>query len=152
VHVVAINPAEDGDLAGRLLAIQRAAYGVEASLIGDDRIPPLHEDADELLAAPLNWLGAFDKSSCLIGAVAWVEQADEVDIDRLVVDPMAHRRGVGRELVRSVLSRAGSCRTTVSTGRRNLPARTLYLSLGFVQMEDTEVETGLWITHFARVP
>lgn len=83
--------------------------------------------------------------------VAWVEEADEVDIDRLVVDPMAHHRGAGRELVRSVLSRAGSRRTTVSTGRRNLPARTLYLSLGFEQMEDTEVETDLWITHFVRV-
>ena len=44
MHIKAIRPSEDEDLADGLLAIQRAAYRVEASLIGDDRIPALHED------------------------------------------------------------------------------------------------------------
>jgi len=152
MYVVAIDPTQDGDLAGTLLAIQRAAYGVEASLIGDHRIPPLHEDVEELRAAFLRWLGAFDDGDRLIGAVAWVEDADELDINRLVVDPVAHRRGTGRELVQAVLSWAGSRRTTVSTGRRNLPARTLYQRLGFEQLEDTEVEPDLWITRFTHTP
>ena len=137
---------------GRLLAIQRAAYRVEASLIGDDRIPALHEEVEELRAARLSWLGAFDDGRRLIGAVARAEDADGVDIDRPVVDPAVHRRGAGRKLVQAVLFRAGHRRATVSTGRANLPARTLYRGLGFQQLNDTEVVPGLWVTHLARIP
>lgn len=152
MHITTIEPSEDGDLAGRLLAIQRAAYRVEASLIGDDRIPALHEEVEELRAARLSWLGAFDDGRRLIGAVALAEDADGVDIDRLVVDPAVHRRGAGRKLIQAVLFRAGHRRTTVSTGRANLPARTLYQGLGFQQLNDTEVVPGLWVTHLARIP
>lgn len=106
--MAAIDPAEDGDFVETLLAVQRAAYQVEASLIDDDRIPALHEDVVELRAAPLRWLGAFDDDGRLIGAVAWSDDANEVDIDRLVVDPAAHRCGAGRELVQAVLSCGGA--------------------------------------------
>lgn len=152
MHVTTIEPSEDGDFAGRLLAVQRAAYRVEASLIGDDRIPALHEEVEELRAAPLSWLGAFDDGRRLVGAVAWAEHVDGVEINRLVVDPAFHRRGAGRELVQAVLSRAGHRRTIVSTGRANLPALALYRELGFQQLDDTEVVHGLWITHLARTP
>lgn len=84
--------------------------------------------------------------------MARAEDADGVDIDRLVVDPAAHRRGAGRKLVQAVLFRAGHRRATVSTGRANLPARTLYRGLGFQQLNDTEVVPGLWVTHLARIP
>lgn len=152
VHIATVEPCKDVDLAKRLLAVQRAAYQVEASVIGDDRIPALHEDVEELCAAPLSWLGAFDDDGRLIGAVAWAEDADGVDIDRLVVDPMIHRRGAGRRLVQRVLSRAGGRPIGVSTGRDNLPARTLYQELGFKQINDTEVVPGLWVTHLALMP
>ena len=95
-HIKAIRPSEDEDLAEGLLAIQRAAYRVEASLIGDDRIPALHEDVTDLRTAPLNWLGAYT-SDRLTGAVAWTENADEVAIDRLIVHPAIHRRGFGSD-------------------------------------------------------
>ena len=153
MYVVAIDPAQDADLAERLLAVQHAAYRVEASLIGDSRIPPLHEDVQDLRQAGLNWIGAFDGvPTRLVGALAWDENADEVDIDRLVVDPAVHRRGAGSALVRAMLSHTGTRRAIVSTGRGNLPAQVLYRGLGFQQLEDTEVEPGLWITHFVRFP
>ncbi|HEY5335090.1 MAG TPA: GNAT family N-acetyltransferase [Mycobacteriales bacterium] len=152
MRVVAIAPSEDVDLAEALLAIQHAAYGVEARLIGDDRIPPLHEEIGELRAAPLSWFGAFDDGGQLIGSVAWNDVGDGVDIDRLVVDPGAHRQGVGRALVRAVLSQAGNRTTTVWTGRANVPARTLYQRLGFEAVEDSEVEPGLWVTRLVRTP
>lgn len=151
MHITTIDPSVDRDLADRLLAVQRAAYLVEATLIGDDRIPALHEDVGELCAASLTWLGAYD-SSRLIGAVAWVEDADEVDIDRLIVDPAMHRRGAGRLLVQAVLHRAGSRRTIVSTGQDNLPARMLYRKIGFHQVDDIEVVPGLWVTNLVHVP
>jgi hypothetical protein len=64
-----IQPATEDDLAHALLLIQRAAYAVEAVLIHDDRIPPLHEHIDDLRKAQLRWLGAFDQDR-LLGAIA----------------------------------------------------------------------------------
>lgn len=87
-----VTPAVDRELAGALLEVQHAAYAVEAGLIGDERIPPLHENLEELQNAPLQWLAAF-ADGALVGAVAWREDRSEVDIDRLLVAPSAHRRG-----------------------------------------------------------
>src|ERR1044072_3004415 len=100
VFISEISP--DGPVGVELLAIQRAAYAVEAEIIQDDRIPTLTETLDELRARPLTWLGAHDGDGTLVGAVAWSETGDEVDIDRLVVEPKAHRRGAGRALVEEV--------------------------------------------------
>ena len=76
----------------------------------------------------------------------------EVDIDRLVVRPDAHRRGVGSALVRDVLGRAAGRRTTVSTGRGNEPARRLYERLGFTHAGDDEVLAGLWVSRYVHLP
>ncbi|MFI6324063.1 GNAT family N-acetyltransferase [Nonomuraea sp. NPDC050556] len=134
---------------GRLLELQHAAYAVEAKLIGDDRIPPLRENLADLQAKPLAWLGAFEEV-WLAGAVAYTETPEAVDIDRLIVDPAAHRRGIGRALVEEVLARAGTRKITVATGRENVPARTLYENLGFQKVDDAEPVPGLWITEYSR--
>lgn len=147
--ITPIQPDADEALARSLLALQHAAYAVEAALIGDDRIPPLHETVADLRAAPLRWLAAFGGSR-LLGAVGWTEDDKVVDVDRLVVDPTAHRRGVGRALVSAVLARAGTRRVLVATGRANRPARRLYESLGFTTIGDEEVIPNLWITRYAR--
>ncbi len=144
-------PAGDIELAGALLRIQHAAYAVEARLIGDDRIPPLHETLDDLRAAPLTWLAA-SVDGTVVGAVAWTEEPDTLDIDRLLVSPSAHRQGVGSALVRAVLSRATGRRTLVSTGRDNRPARALYERLGFTHTHDDEVIPRLWIAHYTHNP
>lgn len=86
----------------------------------------------------------------LVGAVAWTEDASTVDINRLVVDPVAHRRGVGRALLGEVLNRAGGRTVLVATGRANRPARALYESYGFVALGDAEPVPGLWIARYAR--
>ncbi|MEV0198383.1 GNAT family N-acetyltransferase [Nonomuraea sp. NPDC050691] len=132
-----------------LLDLQHAAYAVEAELIGDDRIPPLHETLDALRSEPLTWLGAFDDDGRLVGAVAWEETSDEVDVNRLVVHPGAHRRGIGRALVEQVVARAAGRRVIVSTGRDNAPARSLYERLGFEAQGEREVIPGLWIAGYA---
>ena len=149
VEISEVRPGEDEGLARRLLSVQHAAYAVEAAVIGDDRIPPLHETLHELRSAPLKWLGAFDHRQ-LIGAIAWSESNCEVDIDRLVVDPALHRRGVGYALVNEMLDRAGDRRAVVSTGRANVAARTLYERLGFTVVGEEEVIPRLWIALYAR--
>ena len=142
-----ISPNAD-PLGAELLALQRAAYTVEAEIIDDDRIPPLHESLEELRAQPLLWLGATDEDGRLVGAVAWEETAEEVDLNRLIVHPEALRRGIGWALVKEVMARAAGRRVVVMTGRDNLPARRLYERLGFVARDDVEVIPGLWLTGY----
>jgi GNAT superfamily N-acetyltransferase len=152
VRIEPVDPATDEALARELLAVQAAAYAVEAELLGDDRIPPLREDLAGLRGAGLCWLAALDPDGQLAGAVAWSEAGDEggglIDVERLVVSPAVHRRGVGAALVRAVLDRAGGRPAVVATGRANAPARALYERLGFVPTGEREVVPGLWVTTY----
>ena len=149
VRLAELDPATDAGVAAELLALQRSAYAVEAVLIGDDRIPPLHESVAELRAAALWWLGAMCEER-LVGAVAVRVEDDGLDVDRLVVAPDAHRRGAGSALVSAVLDRAAGRPTTVSTGRDNRPARLLYERLGFAPTGDVEVLPELWVTRLVH--
>ncbi|SDC16213.1 Acetyltransferase (GNAT) domain-containing protein [Geodermatophilus telluris] len=139
------DPAADAALAVRLLALQRAAYAVEARLIGDDRIPALHEDLAALRGAGLSWLVADDGSGTVTGAVGWRVTAHGLDVDRLVVDPAHAREGTGRALLAAVLAEAAGIPVTVSTGRANTPARRLYAGAGFRETAEREVLPGLWV-------
>lgn len=135
--------------APQLLELQHAAYAVEAALIGDDRIPPLHETAADLVSAGLGWIAMFDGDQ-VAGAVGYAVDREVADVDRLVVHPAYHRRGIGAALVTEVLALAA--RTTVSTGRENLPARALYEALGFVHVSDVEPIPGLWVSRYSHGP
>lgn len=133
--------------ASELLALQHAAYAIEAELIGDDRIPPLHEDETELVSAGLSWLLELEGSR-IVGALGYRHEGSALDIDRLIVDPGHLRKGIGGRLVMRALD---ACpRAHVSTGRDNAPARALYERLGFVHEGDIEVIPGLWVSDYAR--
>ncbi|GAB3310056.1 hypothetical protein GCM10027451_20170 [Geodermatophilus aquaeductus] len=149
--VEARDPALDPALAARLLEVQHAAYAVEARLIGDDRIPALHEDLARLTSAGLSWLVAREGTTVL-GALGWRPTDAGIDVDRLVVDPAYARRGTGRALVAAVLDLAGERPVTVATGRDNTPARRLYAQAGFRDAAEREVLPGLWVVELARAP
>lgn len=136
----------DRRTAERVLEIQRAAYAMEAALVGFDSIPPLHESLEELQVQPLEWLGAVE-DGLVVGAMAITGEGRACDIDRLVVDPAWHRRGIGRRLVAAVTHHVV---VTVSTGRDNTPAVRLYESLGFRRVGETEVEPGFRTLQFER--
>jgi GNAT superfamily N-acetyltransferase len=143
--LAAPDPALDASFARELLRLQHAAYRAEAALVGDDRLPPLQDD-DVTLPA---WRGRYVVSWRgveLVGAIAWRDHGDRVDIDRLMVDPVAHRQGVGTMLLQSVLDRAGGRPVAVSTGRDNGPGIALYVRHGFVVDGDEHVPPGIWIT------
>ncbi|MFC5379305.1 GNAT family N-acetyltransferase [Aquipuribacter nitratireducens] len=151
MHLRELRPTTDEAVAHSLLVLQREAYAVEAQLLGDDRIPALHECLDALRAAPLHWLGALGDDH-LLGAVAWSATDALVDVDRLVVSPAAHRGGIGTRLVSHVIDLAGSRDVSVSTGSGNAPARALYERLGFARVDDVEVLPRLWVTRYRLTP
>ncbi len=137
---------QDVIVARQVLVLQHSAYRVEADLIGFEQIPPLHESLQDLVSAPLSWLGIVDGHE-VVAALAFTAGSGGVDIDRLVVAPAFARRGYGTALV----SELGVTATiTVATGTKNLPAHRLYESLGFVNVGETSPVAGLQVTHFER--
>jgi ribosomal protein S18 acetylase RimI-like enzyme len=80
--------------------------------------------------------------------VSWHEHDDHVDIDRVMVNPSALRRGIATALLAHVRERAGGRDLVVSTGRDNSPAVALYAKHGFESVGDEEVPPGIWITRF----
>jgi ribosomal protein S18 acetylase RimI-like enzyme len=139
----------DRTLAERLLAIQHAAYAVEAELIGFDGIPPLQEDLDGLMSSTELWLGRYD-GTLLVGAIAYELSADAVEISRLIVDPAHARRGHGRALLDHLDRIEPRPVSLVSTGSANIPAVNLYKSRGYVVAGEVEVAPGIYITQFRR--
>ena len=150
LDVCTLDPARHPPHAERLLALQRSAYRREAALIGFDGIPPLREELPELLAAGLSWLGRFDGAQ-LVGALAWEAGAGEVELSRLVVDPLHARRGHAGALLDELEARHPGAPIAVMTGAANAPALTLYRSRGFVPTgEEVEVAPGVAIARLRR--
>jgi GNAT superfamily N-acetyltransferase len=136
--------------ARQLLEVQRAAYFVEAELIGSRAIPALHEDLEALQRSDETFYGYW-ANECLVGAISYKKASELLDIHRLVVHPTSFRRGIGKALVQFVEQAEEDVeRVIVSTGTKNLPARQLYTRLGFVEIGEKEVIPGLFITHFEK--
>ncbi|WP_350279190.1 GNAT family N-acetyltransferase [Kribbella sp. HUAS MG21] len=140
----------DRALAERLLAIQHAAYAVEAELIGFDGIPPLQEDLAGLMSSTELWLGRYDRTE-LVGALAYELPDDRtVEISRLIVDPAHARRGHGRALLDHLDQAEPRPVSIVSTGTANTPAVNLYKSRGYTETGRVEVAPGIFLTQFSR--
>ncbi|MCP3999089.1 MAG: GNAT family N-acetyltransferase [bacterium] len=138
----------DPEIAAQVLALQKAAYRIEADLIGSFDIPQLHETLDQLMAIPVQWCGINDGGR-LVAAIAFAVADGDIDIDRLVVAPDALRRGYGSALL-AALDVAAT--VTVSTGTLNGPAKAFYLSHGFVEHGRSRPVPSIEVTHLVRRP
>lgn len=143
------DPAADPYFAVLLLGLQRSSYALEADIIGDDRIPPLQEDECGLTAWRGHWMTAWEGTD-LVGAIAWADHLDHVDIEKIMVSPDATRRGIATALLERVLARSQGRTVAVATGRDNVPAVSLYAKHGFEREADEQVPPGIWISRFRR--
>ena len=131
--------------------MQRAAYAVEAELIGSNEIPPLKETLEALQQSGETFYGYW-VDEYLVGAISYKRAATLLDIHRLVVHPAYFRRGIGKALVQWVEQvEPGIEHIVVSTGTKNIPAKSLYTQFGFVEQADKEVIPGLFITLFEKL-
>lgn len=148
IEVVTLDQRERAVAEG-VVSVQRAAYAVEAAIIGYDRMPGLLEGVDDVMRLPLTLLGA-KADGRLAGVLGFTVTDSVVEIDRLVVHPTHFRRGVGGRLV-SALHDLGARaeRFEVSTGTDNAPAVSLYLAMGY-ECTGTELSDGVALSHFTR--
>ncbi len=140
----------DPDTLRHLWDLQRASYAVEARLINFDGIPPLRESLEELRTCDESFLGVRDESG-LVGAVAWTRLPNgALDICRLVVHPVAHRRGIATALLDALDSIEPAELTVVSTGAANLPAIAVYHRRGFTAVGERQIAPGVMLTLLER--
>ena len=134
-----------------MLAVQRAAYAIEAELIGYPDLPPLHETLAALQATDEElWL--CEEGDALVGVVGLEHGEDEMLIARLYVAPACFRRGVGSALVEHALAQAGGRRVRVGTGARNAPALALYERFGFRRLDEASATPNLGYVELVREP
>ena len=167
-----LDPA-DPAIAQELVAVQQAAYAVEAGIIGRDVIPAQRETPEQVAAGGLDVLAALEPPPAPPGAaagsgpdldlaraaaarvvafVAYRRTGDELDIHKLVVHPAAFRRGLATRLLAALdAEEPGVQRQTVATAVANGPARALYEGRGFVLVNVREAPGGVRIAELERV-
>jgi ribosomal protein S18 acetylase RimI-like enzyme len=134
-----------------VLAIQHAAYAIEAKLIGYPDLPPLHETLAGLQAtAEELWL--CSEGDELVGVVGLEHGEAETVIARLFVAPAFFRRGVGAALVAHALEQAGGRQVRVGTGVRNAPALALYERFGFRRLDEGSPTPSRGYVELVREP
>ena len=146
----AINPSHERE-AARIVALRRASYAVEAALIGTFDIPPLRETMHDLACCGETFHGYFAGGE-LVGASSYKVETGVMDVHRLVVHPEHLRKGIARSLMKHIEdTEVPLSRIVVSTGSKNLPARSLYRRLGFAEKREVEVARGLRVILFEKV-
>lgn len=145
-------PLEDLRQCEELLALQYAAYSVEAAIIGSCEIPALRDTVATIQCCGETFWGYFDGAH-LAGAISYKRVGATLDIHRLVVHPVAFRRGIARKLLHFLEAEAravAACRIIVATGAANAPACALYRNEGFAELCTEEVAPGLDVTRFEK--
>lgn len=125
---VRLDPLADG----RASAIDALAFGEEWSLDADAIDDVRH-------ATPRHRARAITVHDQLAAYAITGRDARSGFVQRLAVDPMHHRRGLGRELVLDALrwlTRWRVHRVLVNTAIDNHPARRLYASVGFHELDE----------------
>lgn len=113
-----------------IAAAHDAARKLELHLAGlDDAFLPLAEAAEREGLFDYTILVAADAE--VMGFVAFTEE----ELAWLYVNPAHHRKGIGRALAQAALAQMGPGPLSVEVLAGNVPALTLYRSLGFTQEE-----------------
>ena len=131
--------------AGEILALQKAAYRVEAERYDDFDIPPMLQTLGEMsedIEAKLVLKAVIDGH--IVGSVrAWMK-GDTCYIGRLIVGPEMQDRGIGTALMEEVERRfGGTGRFVLFTGHRSDKNLHLYGKLGYKSYKTKPVHDGL---------
>ena len=129
--------------------LSRAAYQVEAELLGVPEFPPLNTTVRDFLNSSSRFFGCI-KDNDLVAAVEIEDTGrHHIHIASLVVSPDYFRRGLGRRLVLWTLEHLTWKVATVSTDIGNIPAIRLYEQLGFQKSSQRRLDEHFTIVTFS---
>lgn len=141
---------KNDSIAQEIVKLQKKSYSIEAQIIGYDEIPNLKDTVDSIKECEEVFFGYFI-DDMLAGMITYKIIDDILDIHRMAVNPEHFRKGIAEKLISYIqdINRFVK-KIVVSTGRENLPAVKLYEKLGFIKVEEFQVEKNLWIASFEK--
>ena len=133
------------------LAVQRAAFTVEASLYEDPDLPPLRESEADLVAdlASSRWFVAL-LDGRLVGSVRVRPEGRSLHIARLSVAPEAQRRGIGAALLTLAETAAPADEAVLFTGHLSAGNLRLYARAGYVEERRERVDDAVVLVHLRK--
>jgi len=147
---VVVRPMEAGDV-DAVLAVQRAAFTIEAQLYDDPSLPPLQESREQLVADldSSHGLVALDGDR-LVGSVRVRVDGTSLHIARLSVAPDQQRRGLGALLLARAESVAGATEALLFTGHLSASNLRLYARAGYVEQRRVRVDERVTLVYLRK--
>lgn len=147
---VMVAPAVIGD-AAEVLAVQRAAFGVEAELYCDPSLPPLVEtlaDVTAAIAAGEVLVARLDGR--VVGSVRRLLAGDEVQVARLSVLPQLQGRGLGSRLLAAAEEVPTAASATLFTGHLSVGNLRLYRQCGYVEFDRRPASSAVELVYLRK--
>lgn len=147
---VVVRPMVADDV-GAVLAVQRAAFAIEARLYGDPSLPPLQELREQLLADLDRSLGlvALDGDR-LVGSVRVLVDGASLHIARLSVAPDQQGRGLGALLLAQAEAVADAKEALLFTGHLSASNLRLYARAGYVEQRRVPVDERVTLVYLRK--
>lgn len=137
--------------AKHVLELQIASYKIEAEIIGSYEIPPLKDTIESLMEYDEIFYGYY-KDNILAGIISYRISQNVLDIHRVAVHPLFFKIGIADKLINFVEGLERNInKIVVCTGKKNIPAISLYKKNGYKEKNDIEVSKDIYITEFEKV-
>jgi GNAT superfamily N-acetyltransferase len=139
-----------GDL-DAVLAVQRAAFTIEAQLYDDPSLPPLHESREQLVADLDGGHGlvALDGDR-VVGSVRARVEGTSLHIARLSVAPDQWGGGLGSLLLARAESVAEAEEALLFTGHLSASNLRLYARAGYVEQRRVRVDERVTLVYLRK--
>ncbi len=134
-----------------VLAVQRAAFSIEAQLYDDPSLPPLRESREQLVNELDSSLGlvALDGVS-VVGSVRVRVEGRSLHIARLSVAPDQQGRGLGALLLSRAESVAEASEALLFTGHLSASNLRLYARAGYVEQRRVRVDERVTLVYLRK--
>ena len=134
-----------------VLAVQRAAFAIEALLYDDSSLPPLQESREQLLADLDRSIGlvAVDGGR-VVGSVRVRVDGACLNIARLSVIPDQQGRGVGALLLARAEAVADADEALLFTGHLSASNLRLYARAGYVEQRRVRIDERVALVYLRK--
>ena len=136
-----------------ILALQYAAFQIEAELLKHHDIPPLKQTLADLQAEfdKQIFLKAVDANGEIVGSVRFFSEGNTVFIGKLIVNPDFQNRGIGTSLLLEVEKIFPNKRYELFTNKDRLKNILLYERLGYKIFDEKPVTDYLTFAYLEKV-
>ncbi len=150
--LISIEKATISD-APEILEIQRAAFWGEATIYDNYEIPPLLQTLESLQSEfnDRTFLKAVLKDK-IVGSVKFMVVDNEVEVDRLIVDPEFQNQGIGTILMNRIEGLVGRNKILkLFTGNKSERNIHVYKKLGYEIYAQSQTPQGVGLLHMKKL-